>query len=84
MVGVEITNTAEGCTVTKVFDDSPASRAALQRNDVITQVEGQNVGRLDQIYSRLATTSPGQAITIRFLRGGNSGEARLTLMPRIP
>lgn len=84
MVGVEITNTTAGCTVTKVFDDSPASRAGLQLNDVITQVEGHNVARLDQVYSRLATTNPEQVISIAFQRGGTNGQASLTLMPRTP
>ena len=84
MLGVEITNAPEGCKVTTVFDDSPAARAGFQLNDVITQVEGLKVVRLDQIYTRLATTNPGQAITIAYRRSGSSGQAKLTLMPRFP
>jgi len=84
MLGVEITNSVEGCRITQVFDNSPANRGGLQLNDVITQVEGQNVLRLDQIYARLATMNPGQAITIAYRRGSSNGQARLTLMPRIP
>jgi S1-C subfamily serine protease len=84
MLGVEITNTAAGCRIIAVFDDSPAARGGLRRNDVITQVAGQNVIRLDHIYAILATTNPGQAITIAFRRGSNNGQAKLTLMPRVP
>jgi S1-C subfamily serine protease len=84
MLGVEITNTTPGCRVTTVFDDSPAARGGLRLDDIITQVEGHDVFRLDQIYARLATTNPGQAITIAFRRAGNSGQAKLTLMPRVP
>lgn len=84
MLGVEIINQPAGCAVSKVFADQPAAQAGLQPNDLILQVDGQPVSRLAQIYARLATRDPGQAVTIDYRRGTSTAQATIPLAPRLP
>ncbi len=84
MLGVEITNSPEGCSLTKFVEGSPAASAGLHLGDVITKVDGEAVTRLAQVYTRLAAKDPGQTVSIGYRRGASQGQLNVTLMPRIP
>jgi len=64
-----------GALVNRVRDESPALRAGLVRGDVVTHVDGHEVGSARDFFEILMTVTPRQVVAIRFWR---SGEARST------
>jgi serine protease Do len=65
--GLEDTN---GVLVTEVTPDSPADKAGLERDDIITTMDGQEVTAVGSFRSRVASTSPGTRIKLGVLRDG--------------
>ncbi len=60
----------KGVLISRVMDDSPASRGGLQRNDVIVEFDGQPVSDLQKLRLRVADTTPGKPVSLVVLRGG--------------
>lgn len=59
-----------GVEITRVEDDSPASRAGLQAGDVVLEYNGQKVVGMEE-FSRLVRETPvGREVKIRISRGG--------------
>jgi 2-alkenal reductase len=68
-----------GVYVTRVVPNSPASKAGLKEGDIITQI---NEVALDENHSYINTLfkfSPGDRVTVYFVRGGEEMQAQLTL-----
>ncbi len=72
-------NVQEGAVVTEVDPNSPAGRAGLQEEDVITAIDGKTVSQEYPLIRALLTHKPGDTITLTVLRGGKSMEFKLTL-----
>lgn len=60
-----------GARLTKVTPDSPAERAGLQADDVITTVDGDHIGDASDLVNDLAGHQPGDTATISVRRGGD-------------
>lgn len=60
----------EGAVIYSVFDNTPASRAGFQKNDVITAVDGVKVTDVTHFRYLLYKHSIGDTITIEFIRNG--------------
>ncbi len=61
----------EWVVITDVKDDSPASRAGLQRNDIISKVNGQYVDEIGMSkLSQLLRSKPGRKIKFKVVRNG--------------
>jgi S1-C subfamily serine protease len=58
-----------GARVTKVVDNSPASLAGLQPDDVITSLDGSKITSMSAFVVALRGHHPGDAITLQILRG---------------
>jgi S1-C subfamily serine protease len=58
-----------GARVTKVIDNSPASLAGLQSDDVITALDGAKVTSMSAFVVALRGHHPGDSITLQILRG---------------
>ncbi len=69
----------DGAVVTEVDPNSPAGRAGLQEEDVITAIDGQKVNQEYPLIRALLTHKPGDTITLTVLREGKSMEFKLTL-----
>ena len=60
----------EGVLVVSVTEDSPAARAGLQVEDVITKIDNTDITNEAQLRDLIARTPPGQKLTLTVVRGG--------------
>jgi serine protease Do len=65
-----------GVEVTRVDEDSPASKAGLQRGDVILEYNGQRVDGIEQLQRLIRETPPGRSVKMAI--GRNGGTQTLT------
>ena len=68
-----------GAVVTAVQDGSPASRAGLRPGDVVTEYNGREVARAEELPRVVAETPVGREVPLTVVRDGK----RLTLTPTI-
>jgi len=64
-----------GAMVADVIEGSPAAQAGLRSGDVILAIENNPIRRAEDLPRNVARHAPGSKIRIRFLRGGEEGEA---------
>jgi serine protease Do len=71
--------TTQGVVVMQVESGSPAERAGLQQNDVITAINGQTIDQNHPLVSVLFTHKPGETVTLTVVRNGKQMQVKLTL-----
>ncbi len=64
---------------TAILAGSPAEKAGLKDNDIITKVGGVNVGAAGSVSSLVAEYTPGDTITVTVLRNGQALDISITL-----
>ncbi|MGI8586364.1 MAG: S1C family serine protease [Chloroflexia bacterium] len=69
----------DGEFVIDVTAGGPAEKAGVQKGDVITSVDGQQVGANNRLGDTLLNHKPGDQITLGVLRGGKQGTIKVTL-----
>ena len=74
---------ARGAVVLDVLKGSPGEAAGLKRYDVITAVSGQRVEDGDDLVRRIASRSPGSAVTLTVFREGRVLEVGAKLQERL-
>jgi len=62
-----------------IVPGSPAARANLQENDIITQVDGTDINQVNSLTSLLGNYVPGNTITLTVIRGNNTIHVNVTL-----
>ncbi len=67
-------NTTNGVLVTQVQKNTPAEKAGLKEEDVITKVNGNDVTNTVELATRIASTSPGKEVTLTVIRDGKERE----------
>lgn len=67
---LKLSGEARGVVVTRAERGTPAAKAGLRQNDVITSVEGQNVTSYVQFNRLVANKAPGTKLAIKILRDG--------------
>lgn len=60
----------EGIYVTNVLPNSGAANAGIRKGDILTQVNGQFVSNQPQLQEQIARYTPGDNVTVTFLRDG--------------
>ncbi len=65
--------------VTRVLEDSPASRAGMRVGDTVTAVNGEHVDSDFDFYMRLLGHLPGQVVSLEAQRSGSPRTARIRL-----
>ena len=70
---------ARGIIVTEVVDDSPASEAGIQSEDVILQFNGRNIQSPSDFRRRVAEKMPGTEITLTINRDGEEQDVTVVL-----
>jgi S1-C subfamily serine protease len=76
-MGVKL-GTNEGKVVVQgVLDGTPASHAGLKNGDIIDEVGGQSVKRMEQVQKAVRNTSPGQMLQLKTRRSGKSNRVEV-------
>jgi S1-C subfamily serine protease len=70
-----------GVVLTELFAGGPAERAGLRRGDVILSLGGADVADEQGLRYLAATRRPGERVAVVYMRGGQRGEAQMTLQP---
>jgi S1-C subfamily serine protease len=72
----------EGAFVVDVIQDSPADKAGIQQNDIITEIDGQKVQGNDEqnLTKLLLDKKVGDTVRLKIWRDGNTKEVSLTLV----
>jgi serine protease Do len=70
---------SSGALVGQVFENSPASKAKLERGDVITKFNGRPIVEYDDLPRIVASTPPGTAVDVDILRDGKLKKLKATL-----
>lgn len=78
-LGVSATS---GVVVLDVVSGGPAAKAGLQPGDVITAINGKQVSNVEDFLSVLRPLSPGDTVTVSYLRGNAKREAKVVLADR--
>lgn len=75
-------NPTEGVIVHSLVPDSPASKAGIAINDVITKVAGKAIGSSSDLRQQIAQLHSGDKITVEFIHKGNTTRRDLILAAR--
>jgi serine protease Do len=72
----------KGAIVTKVVEDSPAAKAGVEFEDVVTEFEGKAVEDSKDLMNRVAVLSPGTKVTMVAMREGKKKTFEIELGER--
>jgi len=78
-LGVHLNATGNGATVAQVQTGSPAASAGIRAGDVITAVNGTAVTSTDQFISVVDGYAPGDSVTLKIERGGQTSDITVKL-----
>jgi serine protease Do len=70
---------AEGVLIGDVIPDTPASRANLQKGDIILKVNGEPVNDRTQLSLKISQMAPGTSVQLEIWRNGKSQMVTATL-----
>lgn len=72
-----------GVWVSGITENGPAAAAGLQEGDIVTAMDGQAVRSFDDLVSYLFNnTTPGQEVTLTFVRDGSEQTVTATIQQR--
>ena len=71
--------TMEGVRIENVVEDGAANEAGLEKEDVITAVDGQKVKTMGDLQGILAQKRPGEQVKVTYLRNKKEKTVTLTL-----
>ncbi len=70
----------EGLVVTEVVADSAAAKAGIQKNDVLTKLDGKRLTKIEAVNAQIQEIKDRQ-VTLSFFRGGSETTCEVT--PRL-
>lgn len=70
---------AAGVVVVDVLPNSPAAKAGLKRDDVVTAIDNQPVKDPMELRNAIQTAGPGKEVTLQVLRGTEKVSVKATL-----
>jgi Do/DeqQ family serine protease len=68
-----------GVVVNQVTPGSPAERAGIKTEDVITAFNGASVNDSNDLRNKVASTKPGTEVNLTIVRGGHEQQVKATL-----
>lgn len=83
-LGVTFTPDSEGLVITEVKPDSPASKAGLKVNDIITKINETTMKNEDTsvLVKLIGGMRPGTVVAVDILRGNDKLTLKVKLGPR--
>ncbi len=76
-IAAQVPPGTKGVYVGRVRPDTVGERAGLRAGDVITSLAGKRVRTMTMLDQLVETVSPGDAVTVRYLRAGTEETATL-------
>jgi hypothetical protein len=73
---------ANGVMISNVVKESPADKAGLEQYDVIVAIDGQNLGRPQDLTAAVAKAEPDKAAQLSIVRKGARQELAITPVAR--
>ncbi len=73
----------QGAAIKAVTEDSPAAKAGLQVNDIITQIDGTPITGSGDVISIVGASQPEQVLKLSVYRQGNTLELEITVGEQI-
>jgi serine protease Do len=76
-LGLQIQDVEEGkgVKILDVDDDTPAAKAGLKKDDIISEVDGKSVATVDDLKSKLGDLKPGDSVKITYKRDSKTQTA---------
>lgn len=65
--------------IAQVFPGSPAARAGLEANDIVTRVAGKPVTDVDQVQLAISILPPSESVSIAYQRDGRANQTSAVL-----
>jgi S1-C subfamily serine protease len=78
-VQIRMDEEGKGLLVVEVVGDSPADKGGLKANDIITHLDGGDVGDVKSFVATIKAKNPGDLVTLTVLRGDKKEEVKVTL-----
>jgi S1-C subfamily serine protease len=69
----------KGAVVADVMPHSPAAKAGLKKDDVITEVNGQAIANPEELRTTIQKLEPGKEAAVKVLRGNETREFQVEL-----
>jgi serine protease Do len=79
-LGVMSEENEKGAKINSVSEDSPASKAGLKQDDIISKVNDKKIDGPKSLYEAVGTFKPNDKITITYLRDGKELTTHATLL----
>jgi serine protease Do len=81
-LGIEMQDSDDGVIVSQTIEGSPAQKAGIELEDIITKVDGKAVTSMGDVRSRVLKGSPGDKLKLTIKRGNKEQELDVTLAAR--
>ena len=78
-LGVSTKSTENGAQVVEVSPESPAAKAGLKENDIITKINKEAIDGPAALFEQIGKFKPEDKITVEFLREGKSIKKEVVL-----
>jgi serine protease Do len=73
----------KGVKVTDVDDASAAEKAGLEKDDVITEINGKAVSSVDDLKSSIRDLKEGDSVKVTYQRDGKSQSATISFPKKL-
>jgi putative serine protease PepD len=83
-LGVSLTESQSqsGAKVAETTSGGPGARGGLQAGDLVTGIDGVDIGSPDALIAAIAQKQPGQSVELTVQRGGADAKVKVTLGER--
>ncbi len=81
-LGIELYQEQGTCKIRVVAADSPAAKAGLKNDDVVTMFDGKKIATIAEFSSQLRSKPPGSEVTLQVQRGEDTMTMRVVLGKR--
>jgi putative serine protease PepD len=81
-LGVSLDGSASSARVADVRPGTPAAKANLRAGDVVTAIGNTSVSSAEELTRAIDAYKPGETVTVKISRGGNTVTAQVTLASR--
>lgn len=78
-LGVSTKATEDGAQVVEVSEESPAAKAGLKEDDIITKINNEAIDGPAELFEQIGKFKPEDKITVEFLREGKSMKKEVVL-----